>query len=140
MSQAKAKNPKKKKGKGRPKKNEAWRLKRFVEGTRKGLTRKLAAQFAGMSLSTAEDYLKRGREGQPVYSEFSEAVYEAEADGAAKIFQTIAKHSRKDWRAGAWILNNRHGDEYKAKQVIAGDPDAPLGVREVVLPAPRKDD
>lgn len=134
------KRPKKKKRVGRPNKNEAWRLNRFIQATRDGLTRKHAAQYAGIALSTAEKYLAAGKDADPQFAEFAEAVMAAEAEGVSANLKTIKKHSRKDWRAAAWILNNRHGDEYKSKQVVAGDPDAPLGVKEVHLPPIRKED
>ena len=140
MSEAKPTPKPKKRKRGQPRKSEPWRLNRFIEGTRLGLTRKLAAQYANLSLSTAEDYLKKGRDGDPDYVKFSEAVYAAESDGAAVLLKQIMKHSRKDWRAAAWVLNNRHGDEYKSKQVVAGDPDAPIAVTEIALPARRKED
>lgn len=132
-----AKKSRRKVGRPRP---EAEKFDRFVEGTALGLTRKLAAQYAGFSLTTAEKYLTAGKEGDPQYTKFAAAVMEAEASGAAVNLKLIMKHAKKDWRAAAWVLNNRHGDEYKSKQVVAGDPDAPLGVREVLLPARRKDD
>jgi len=66
------------------------------------MTKKLAAQYSGVNVSTYWKWLKM--KGQP-YDDLREAVQEAEAAGAASLLAKIHKAANDGtWSAAAWML------------------------------------
>ncbi len=103
---------------------------RLLEASRLGLTRKLAAAYAGVDVSTVYRYLEKGRKARRgQFREFYDAVKRAESEGAAESMQVIGDAARGSktvvqcpecesdvelvrpgqWTAAAWILERRHG-------------------------------
>lgn len=63
--------------------------------------------------------MKRGEAAQSgEYFEFFRDVTRAIADAEAKLVGTITTASKRDWRAGAWILERRHPERWANTQRI----------------------
>ena len=95
---------------GRPTKISAKVRARLVEASKLGLTRGLQAEYAGISVSTLQHWLARGRKatsGQ--YRQLVAALRASEAEGAFEAMERIRDGQKKDWRAAAWYLERRHG-------------------------------
>lgn len=100
-------------------------IERFAGGVRLGMSFELAAHRAGIGECTYYAWRRRGKaEPDSLYGELNRAVSAALADGAQRALENIDAAGSEDWRASAWILERRYG--YTPKQVLAGDPEAPL--------------
>ena len=78
------------------------RIQKISDGIKLGMTKKLAAQYSGVNVSTYWKWLKM--KGQP-YDDLREAVQEAEAAGAASLLAKIHKAANDGtWSAAAWML------------------------------------
>lgn len=98
--------PKKRKCRGRkPLLNRAL-LDQFVKAlSQKGVTVRLACQTLSISEATFFRWLEVGAdEDKGIYREFLEATTEARGKSQKALVAAIAKHSTKDWRAAAWLL------------------------------------
>lgn len=123
---------KKNKG-GRPTKFKPDVCDRILLAIRGGNTLETSARYGGVSYPQFREWVKAGEEGDPRYSEFSEAVKKAEADSEAESVAriklaarggqltrrvTVAKpdgtettteeYSTGQWQADAWYLERRH--------------------------------
>jgi transposase len=83
---------------------------KVCEALRVGCTRKIAAEYAGISERTLYSWMKRGEDARSGrFLQFLQAVQGAEARGAVSSLATIQQAARSgDWRAAAWILERRH--------------------------------
>jgi hypothetical protein len=134
---------------GRPTKLTPETQDRIVNAIRVGATYELAAQFGGISYSTFNNWMARGRteverrdnprvqEGssqwnaeQP-YVEFLEAIKGAEGDAAIKWLALIDKAAADTWQAAAWKLERRYPKDY-GRQIIqaagTGDDGEPVPI------------
>lgn len=90
-----------------------------------GATLRMAAQFAGIDVSTLHRWMASTRSP---YREFREAVKAAEAHGDVGSLAVIQNAARNGtWQAAAWLLERRHPAEYGRRQVVAVQP-APVDV------------
>jgi len=94
-----------------------------------GATVEHACDYAGIHRDTFYAWLKRGEDGEPAFSDFSDTVTRACGRGIVTDLSTISKAVLAgDWKAAAWRLEHRYPAEYGKKLKIAGDPDHPLTV------------
>ena len=111
---------------GRPTKLNAETQKRFIDGLRLGLTYKLAASYAGIDISSFHLWMQKGREqSEGIYSDFSDAVKEAEGLCAgsgdcgycsAHMSRIVEAAEAGQWQSSAWVMERRFG--YSAKQEV----------------------
>ncbi len=85
--------------------------KKITDAIRVGATFRLACMYAGISEDTFANWRTR-------YSDFSDAIKEAEGAGAVGWLAKIEKAANDDnWQAAAWKLERRYPKEY-GRQVI----------------------
>lgn len=91
---------------------------RVIASVRLGQNRAQAAAVAGIAQSTLFDALARGRNGDPIFAEFAEAVKAAEAAFEKRALIRITKASKLTWQAAAWLLERRHPDRWSVHKEI----------------------
>jgi hypothetical protein len=95
----------------------------FVKHTRVGVPLADAAALSGIHESTADRWMKLGKEGQEPYSGFYTAVTQArsaaKAEAIAKVRSGIYPTGAPDWKAEAWFLERTFPGEYGPQQVVA---------------------
>ena len=115
----------------------------ILEGVRKGLPYKVAAEAAGVHYDTFNEWRKgelpQGRnkvERQAIadlFSEFSEALTRARAEGIGVLHDRIREASEKDWRAALALLERMDPDNYGRNRLeITGKDGGPIELTEVV--------
>ena len=88
---------------------------RLLAAIRTGATRRAAAASAGIGLATFHRWLERGQHARSgEYRDFRDAVRQADAHAEYVLLRRIARASRTDWRAAAWILERRFPHKYGA--------------------------
>ncbi len=89
---------------------------RLMRGLRKGLTRKMAAQYAGISSATLYEYLAH-------YPCIASGMEIAEAHAASRHLDTINRSSleKGNWLAAAWWLERRHPEAYARRERVTVD-------------------
>jgi transposase len=96
---------------GRPTKYTPETVKKIVDAIRVGATFRLACDYAGITEETFSQWRKK-------YSEFSDAIKEAEGAGAVGWLAKIEKAANDgSWQAAAWKLERRYPKEY-GRQVV----------------------
>lgn len=91
---------------GRPTKYNPETVKKIVDSIRVGATFHLACAYAGITEETFSQWRKK-------YSEFSDAVKEAEGAGAVGWLAKIEKAANDGvWQAAAWKLERRYPNDY----------------------------
>ena len=106
-----------------------------------GLMDKDACLLAGISTASFCLWKKKGsEEGAPeVYSEFLEAIKEAEAGFKQKRLKNIrVAGDEGDWKANAWLLERKYPEQFGRRIEHAGKIDGPAPVYQL-LPAKAKD-
>jgi hypothetical protein len=94
----------------RPPKFNAERAKRVTDALTAGVTRKVAAQYAGVDPTTLCRWLKR-------YADFAAQVTLVEAQAEVSAVATIRAAAKSDWRAAAWWLERRRDDWNKVDRL-----------------------
>ena len=103
------------------------RIDQISNGIKLGMTKKLAAQSAGIAVGTYWRWLKE--EGKP-YDELRDAVKRAEAAGAATLLAKIHKAAQDGaWQPAAWILERVYG--YRKDGVIDNAPPAESSIKRL---------
>ncbi len=88
-----------------------------------------ACDYAGIHKDTFYTWLKRGEDGDPAFTDFTDAVTRARGQGIVADLCAISDAVRAhDWHAAAWRLQHRYPAEYGAKLKISGDDASPLRV------------
>lgn len=77
-----------------------------------GASQRIAARAGGIALTTLQEWLTRGRDGDARYTGFLKAYEEAQTKADVGALAAIAAAAKKDWRAAAWSLQRRHPDDY----------------------------
>lgn len=93
---------------GAPTKLDDLRAKRIIDAVKRGLPRSTAAMLARVAPSTLFLWLAKGRAGDPEYSDFSDRVRAAEAEGEDEIVGVLRGHAANSWQACAWLLERRN--------------------------------
>lgn len=135
-------------GPGRPTKLTTEVQGLIVEAIRAGATYKLAAESAGMTYDSFNDWMKRGeaemirrssprvKEGTPQwlredrFFHFSQRVKKAEAQGAVERLKRL--DGNPTWQTDAWLLERRYPQDY-GRQVtqMQGDEEKPVIVKVI---------
>lgn len=103
----------------RPTKYTPETAKKIIEAIRVGATHELAAAYAGINQDTLTNWKKR-------YSDFSDAVKEAEGMAAVKWLAVIDKAAQGGaWQAAAWKLERKYPQQY-GRRVINSYEDTPV--------------
>lgn len=99
---------------GRPTKLTPSVQKRICEAIEQGATYTLAAQYAGISYDSFNDWMKQGGEAEDgEFCQFFHAVKAAEGKAAVKWLRKIETAANKgNWAAAAWKLERRYPQEY----------------------------
>lgn len=91
---------------GRPMKRTDANRSIILRALRLGATYRLAAESAGMTYTTLNEWMHDD-------PEFSEAVKKAEATMATTALRRIERAAKEGtWQAGAWMLERRYPHEY----------------------------
>ena len=102
---------------GRPTKLDDLVSKRILDAVRAGVSRRGAAQAAGIDYSTLKNWISAGRRGDETYRPFltrlDEAEYRAEREMVDVLF-SAAKDGK--WQAAESWLKSRRMLDYAAKQ------------------------
>lgn len=118
---------------GRPTKYNPDRVKRILDAIRSGVAYVDAANYAGISYQTFNEWRKE-------YSEFSDAVEEADGAAMVGLVATIRKAATegKQWQAAAWLAERRHPDRYgrTVKTQISGPDGGPVQTQASVVIVP----
>lgn len=86
-----------------------------------GLTRQLAASYAGVAPSRIDSWMRKGEDGHPDYVEAWQLIAKAEAEAALSMLDVVAgaatggagyDATAQDWKAAAWILERRFPNAY----------------------------
>lgn len=121
-------------GGGQPFKLTQEVVKKLTTGIRLGMTYSLAAQYAGVSASSFQRWLRRGRDGEDgIFQDLLVEMERANADGAARLLAQVNKHAKEDWRAAAWMLERRHRYEKNQKVEVTGQVDVTVDVQVQAL-------
>jgi transposase len=118
---------------------------RLVHAISVGATYKDACACAGISFQTFLNWKKRAqraveqvgeRDGEPEetadqFIEFFDRIKRAQGEAAVGWLAIIGKAARRDWKAGAWMLERRYPESYNLRRL---KPDRLDGV--VLTPAP----
>jgi hypothetical protein len=102
----------------------------LLAAIRAGNRLSVAARLAGLSPSTVEEWMRRGRgtdarPATPAHVRFVEAVEVAEAAAEADLLAAVQGATPRDWRAAAWLLANRSPD-WRRNRLTPDEPPPPL--------------
>lgn len=103
---------------GRPTKYTPETVKKIVDAIRVGATFRLACMYGGIDQSTFENWRKK-------YSDFSDAINQAEGQGALTWLARIEEAAKVNWQAAAWKLERKYPREY-GRRVIQSYEEIPL--------------
>ncbi len=110
---------------------------RLLGAIRAGLPYRLAAEAAGVSYDTFNEWQQgrfpRGAD-RVLKAEFSDALTRAKGESALRLIAIINRAAPVDWRAAAWILERRFPKDY-GKEVleITGEDGGPVQVEVAAL-------
>ena len=108
----------------KPKTNQEYfdnlkkKLDEICKGVAIGLTLTDACRAAGVDISTFYTWQNKAKVN-PDYAFFNDKVDEARAQGERMLAGRITEHSKKDWRAAAWLLERRNNAVWGRKDVIS---------------------
>jgi transposase-like protein len=87
----------------------------ILEALRAGYFRSDAATHGGVDPRTLRTWMRKGRTGDPVYSEFARRALAAELEGKDKLVCKVKAGALEDWRAAAWLLEQRWKAQFAAR-------------------------
>ena len=92
-------------------------IKRICNAIELGATYTIAAEAGGISRATLYNWFDKAKKprADKQYTEFLKLFTAAESRGALHLLGEVKRHSVKDWRAAAWVLERRH--DYKRDKV-----------------------
>jgi len=102
----------KKPGPGRKAKLTPEMRDRIATAIRAGVYVETAAAMTGIHKDTFYYWLKRGAAGRDqgvvnLYTEFSDAIEKATAEGEARLVGMVSKAASNQWQAAAWMLERK---------------------------------
>ena len=109
---------------GRPRALDTMKKENFLAFISAGGSRKKAAQYVGVGVTTIANEAKRDEE-------FAKRLELAEASCYMHHLQIVAKAGQEDWRASAFILERKFPEEFgKRTDVnVGGQPNNPVEIR-----------
>lgn len=119
--------------KRRPTKFTPETVDRLIEAVRLGLPLHLAAESAGVSYQTFNEWQQgrfpRGAD-KDLKHEFSEALTRAKGESALRLMDLIQSAAPDDWRAAAWILERRFPKDFGKHMVeVTGHDGGPMQIQ-----------
>jgi hypothetical protein len=104
---------------------------KIVQALELGNYREIAFRFGGIADRTGFEWCKRGRDDREahrttIWTEFLQAVEEAEARAEMVALGFVRQAMSGDWKAAAWYLERKHRDRFgrtSAEDRSAGSPD-----------------
>lgn len=122
-----------KKPRGRPAKLTTQLQTRIVSAISKGCTYKQAAIACGIAEQTLYKWLRLGRRNEDAKcKKLAVAVAEAENDRIVSLLDIVTGHAAKDWRAGAFLLERRHGFSKEANNYDIPDEAASVDIPDTL--------
>jgi len=104
---------------GRPTKLNADVQEKIVNLVRAGNYPEVAAQAASIPRSTFYDWMRWGDEGKKPYSDFSDAIKEAQAAAESHAVTIIRKAALDgSWQAAAWFLERSKAERWRRKENV----------------------
>lgn len=91
---------------------------KICEGTKAGYTRKAVCDTVGISVDTLRSWLRKGAEDSApdLLKKFRRDFDKAEKEATIYLMDTIKFHSKKDWKAAAWLLERtRNGFKLRSR-------------------------
>jgi transposase len=121
---------------GRPSKLTPETQQKIVQAITLGATYELAAAYGGIHYDTFNEWMKLGAIGKKPYSDFSEAVKEAEGRAAVGWLAKIEMAANDgNWQAAAWKLERRYPHSYgRQVQEHAGEVEVTVKAYKTVSP------
>lgn len=112
---------------GRPSKLTPERQAKIVQALEAGSYECVAAQYAGVDVTTYCAWKRRGaEEGKGKYYQFLQAVTHALNKSELALATTIRTAGKDDWRAAAWLMERRYKDRWAKREEVTGKDGAPL--------------
>lgn len=109
-------------GRGRPTKLDDIRAKKIVDAIKAGCSRRAAANKAGLARDTLENWIARGRRGDPGFVDFFDRVTCADGEAEEAFTGRLKDASDKgDVRATIFWLQQRRREEWGATATNAND-------------------
>ena len=115
---------------GAPTKYTPDRVDLLCERIGTGVPLKYAAALAGISENSVYNWLKdEAKHGEASkYAGFTARINAAKAEAVHENLEKIRKAGERDWRAGAWILERRHPEDFAPIQRVSGTDGGPISV------------
>lgn len=102
---------------GRPTMLDDLRARRIFDAVEAGATRRAAAEAAGISRSTLQEWIARGKQGDMVYVDFADRIKKAEAVAENEMVGVVRDAAKKGtWQAAAWWLERRRPKTYALRR------------------------
>jgi hypothetical protein len=79
-----------------------------------------ACGYVGIHKDTFYEWMRRGADGDDLYSEFSDAVEKARASAVVRNIALLQKAAEDSWQAAAWWLERTRPNQYGRRTNIAG--------------------
>src|SRR5262245_20932845 len=92
------------------------RFHQLVEDIRHGGYVQVAMRRAGIGETTYYRLLDLAAEGREPYGQFWEGIEDANAEVEARLTQLVEAQAPSDWRAAAFILEQRFQDRWKKRE------------------------
>lgn len=105
---------------GRPSKLTPETCKAIVDGITIGMPYHAAAQAAGITYETFNNWMNRGKKAKSGrYFQFFQDIKEAESRGIRNNLILITKAAKEgSWQASAWILERRHPEDFGRREKV----------------------
>lgn len=103
----------------RPTKFNTKTKRRLYKALRIGASRKMAAQYAGISYELLRQWMRRGeQEARGEFVVFLAALKRAESEAVMSALQAIHEAASKKWQAAAWFLERKYPQDWGRNRVI----------------------
>jgi hypothetical protein len=105
---------------GRPTKLTPELQEELLKALRGGAYVEDACGYVGIHKDTFYEWMRRGADGDDLYSEFSDAVEKARATAVVRNIALLQKAAEDSWQAAAWWLERTRPNQYGRRTNIAG--------------------
>ena len=103
----------------RPTKFNTKTKRRLYKALRIGASRKMAAQYAGISYELLRQWMRRGeQEARGEFVVFLAALKRAESEACMKALEAINGAMETRWQAAAWMLERRYPEDWGRNRII----------------------
>jgi len=84
---------------------------------REGNTRECACKLTGIELRTFYKWTARGRQNEQPFSQFVQAVKDAEGQAEAWHIANLKVHAANTWQVSCWWLERRRPEKYGKRDI-----------------------